>query len=279
MVLSLCQVKRIPYYIWYTQIMELYVKVISFNFLKFLSYPFEIIGYLAKRTSSLGFLILFWSLVAASSDNTIRLESIIPYFLIASSVGTLLLVDSLPFAGFLHDTVQLGDLNNYLIRPMSALPYLYATYVGRLGMSIVFSLVILIAGVGIIRPTVEVILLFPVSLLIAFVISLALNVLIGIVAFHTTEAKSIKNVFLHIIRILSGLFIPLQFFPEEIRSLVLLSPFPSVIYVPTSLLQAKEVTPELVNQLVVGGVWAVVLLAIAYVAWGLALKQYEAVGI
>jgi len=121
--------------------------------------------------------------------------------------------------------------------------------------------------------------LLPIALLNCFAIGLAFNVLSGSLAFFTVESSGIKNAIGHMSHFLAGGLIPLYLFPDTIEKLLLLSPFPSMLYVPTVLLQNTKTPTELLPAILAGLLWSGVLLAWSLATWRAGLKRYEAVGI
>lgn len=260
--------------------MELYWNIVKFNFFRFLTYPFEIIAGVAKRSASIVFLILFWSIIGKYSSNLINLKDIISYFLIASSVNAFVMAEYIVFGDWISDIVKQGDLNNFLIKPVSILPFLYSTYFGKIGLRLCFSVITLILGLLISPPqSLTAVILFIIFLIIAIIISFSFNIFVGVLAFYITEVKGIRNAIGHFVGILSGASAPLTLFPLGLKEFILLTPFPYMIYGPTNSLKINTVDANVVNSLAISTFWAVILLVIAYLVWQRGIKEYEAIGI
>jgi ABC-2 type transport system permease protein len=258
--------------------MRIYLSIVKFNFLKFFSYPYEIVGGTTKRVCDLLLLLLFWSIVAKT--NHINMEQIVSYFLIATSISNLGTFGALSFAGTINEMVQYGELNNYLIRPLNTILYLLATFTGRVGVAHIFSLTTFIIGVTLVHQTsLYIYLIFLLSVFYALVISVSVNVFVSIISFYTTEAKGIRNVMIHVLRLFSGLWIPLNFLPEQFKSVMFALPFSHVIYFPVHILQQKTLSNSDYSSVMISGIWAVVLPFFAYLLWKFSIKRYEAVGI
>ena len=69
--------------------MTVFLDIIRFSFLRFFSYPFEIIATTSKRIFEIIFLVLFWSIYIQSSGANISITQITAYFLIAMGVADL----------------------------------------------------------------------------------------------------------------------------------------------------------------------------------------------
>ena len=69
--------------------MTVYFDIIRFSFLRFFTYPYEIVASVLKRVVEIAFLALFWSIYIKSSGISVSISQIIAYFLIAMGVADL----------------------------------------------------------------------------------------------------------------------------------------------------------------------------------------------
>jgi ABC-2 type transport system permease protein len=260
--------------------LKLLFEVAKFNALKMLAYPWELVAFFIQRFIGLFFLALFWFAVSQSSTTLQSFRSLIAYFLVASAVRDLTFSYNMKFGSGLLKMIKSGEITNYLIKPISSIPFLFFAFVGQTWMSLVYSTFTLIAGL-IILPPLGIInyLAFIVFCILAFIVSISCNLLVGIVSFYVVEAGGIKNMFNHIIRILSGALIPLTLFPEMMRTLTLLSPFPLFAFTPTYVLQNALSWRELTQLFAISLFWAIGLFFTMTYLWKRALKQYEGIGI
>ncbi|MDQ3099496.1 MAG: ABC-2 family transporter protein [bacterium] len=260
--------------------MNLYWNIIKFNFFRFWTYPFEVLAVIGKRTTSIIFLTLFWTIIGKYSTNPVNLKDITSYFLIASAVNTFVMAEYTVFGDWISEIIKQGDLNNYLIKPVNILPYLYSTYFGKIGLRLSFSAFTLILGLIISPPqSFTSIGLFIVFLALAIVISFSFNIFIGVLAFYITEVKGIRNSVGHFISILSGASAPLTLFPVGLKEFILLTPFPYMIYGPINGLKTNVLDISVFKGLAISLIWAIALLVLAYLVWQKGIKKYEAIGI
>ncbi len=233
-----------------------------------------------KRILMLSFLVVFWSLISEASNNTINITDIISYFLIAQGVGELLMADNTNFGRTIRRAVKRGSINQVLIRPVELISYLYFTTLGERGVAMFWAIGSIIIGIIINKGiTIYGIILFPLFFFSAFFIAFAYNLFEGAISFVFTEVSGIKNSLHHITRVLSGLVVPLTFFPEGLRNIVNLSPFPAMISAPTNALKLQDFTSETFNLLLISFFWAIFLNIVVTLFWKKALKKYEAIGI
>lgn len=260
--------------------MNVYTDIIRFNFLRFLAYPIELWAAVLKRVLTVGFLLLFWSIIANSSDGAIELRPLVSYFLISSAIDDVIGVQGLRFGKYLGGSIKDGSINNYLIRPLKVIPYLYSADTGSRSLSLILSVFTFGLGIAMNPPATALsVAIFGAFMLLATLISLAFNIMIGTVYFHSPEATNFRLSFSHVLKVFSGALIPLHFFPEGLRQFVMLSPFPSMIYVPAVSLSQSGPGNLMAQSFFVGLFWAIALLAIAAAWWKKSIRSYDAVGI
>ncbi|MCX6738558.1 MAG: ABC-2 family transporter protein [Candidatus Parcubacteria bacterium] len=259
---------------------KLLLEVAKFNALKMLAYPWELVAFFIQRFIGLSFLAIFWFAVAQSSSTVLDFRHLIAYFLISSAVRDLTFSYETKFGREIMRMVKKGEISNYLIKPVPSIPFLFSAFAGQTWMALLYSAVAMIAGLIILPPTGMInFFSFFVFLILAFFVSISFNLFVAILSFYVVEANGIRNMFNHIIRILSGALIPLTLFPEVLRNITLLSPFPLLAFTPTYVLQNTLPWQDITQLFLVSSAWAIGLSLIASFLWKKALKKYEGVGI
>lgn len=260
--------------------MKLYTSIVKFNWRKILAYPFEIIAYFVSRFVVLGFLALFWYAMARSSSGEIDFKPLVAYFFVAAAIRELTFGNDTRFGRFIQQLVIRGDINNYFIKPIKTVPFLFFTFAGETWMGIIYAFVTLALGLVILPPlNLLNIFAFLISLCFAFVLSICFNVLIGMISFYSPEAGGFRNVFNHINKILSGSLIPLNLFPENIRGFLMLLPFPFAVFTPVYVLQNQLSWVELFGLFATALTWSIILILITRYFWRRSIKNYEGIGI
>lgn len=261
--------------------LKIYYKVFHSTFLTILAYPYELLITIVEPLLAIGFLVLFWSIVSKASDHPINLANTIAYFIMVEFVAIWALnPQGLNFANYIGFRIKTGRLSQSLIRPVKVLPYLLFENRGYFGVDFIFSSLLFTIAVLIKRNiTFTQISWFLVFLILAFLITLSFCILLGALAFTTKEINSLRHSFSHIIKILSGAWVPLSYFPEKAQHLLNCTPFPSVIYTPINVLQNDLPLNQILHQLKVTSIWAVLLLTISIFVWKHNLKKYEATGL
>lgn len=257
----------------------IYFDIFRFQLLRNIAYPFEILAHILKRILWIFFLIFFWSWIAKGND-AINLREMGSYFLIATGIQDVTMSTWSIFSWNMGMMIKDGSINNLLMKPLSVIPAIYSFSVGRNMIRLVYSLILIVVGVSINPPeSVLSVVLFLAFLVNAFVISFAKNILEGTMYFHMTDAWGVRSSLNHIITVFSGAQVPLFLFPDTFRSILMLTPFPYMVYAPTHALTINRVTPDVLQGLLIGLFWALLLNLISFYFWRVSLKKYEAIGI
>jgi ABC-2 type transport system permease protein len=122
-------------------------------------------------------------------------------------------------------------------------------------------------------------LLFFIYLAIIFLFSFAFLGSISLLSFWVTEAYAIRWAATILVRFLSGILVPVLFFPESIQKLLYLSPFPYLAYAPIQLLSNSLSLTKAWEGLLTLCVWTVVTWGIYLLLFRRGIAKYEGVGI
>ena len=260
--------------------MKLYLAVVKFNWLKILAYPFEIIAFFACRFAALGFLALFWYAVAQSSSGSLDYRPLVAYFLVAAAIKELTFSNDTKFGRYIQQMIMRGDISNYFIKPIKTVPFLFFSYAGETGLGVIYAFITLTLGLIILPPVSLInIVAFLIFLVLALIVSVCFNTLVGMISFYSSEGTGFRNAFNHMTKILSGALIPLNLFPSGIREYVLLLPFPALIFTPTYVLQNTLTLKELALTFTITLAWSLILIFLTRYIWHYSLRTYEGVGI
>lgn len=261
--------------------MTVYFDIIRFSFLRFFSYPFEIIASVLKRVFEVIFLIMFWTIYIKSSGATVSITQITAYFLIALGVADLTMARWGALSSTIGNQIKSGQISNYIIKPTRLIPTIYAISLGRNGLRLLLAVINIVLGLYLMPPKTPLsFLIFILFLVNAWAISFAYNVLEGTLFLHFTDASGIRNSLQNFIRILTGTMVPLYMFPSPLKEILRFSPFPSMVYLPANALSSSApILSSLATDLGIGLLWGIVLNFLAFSFWNYSMKKYEAVGI
>jgi len=231
------------------------------------------------RFIGLGGLLILWTVIYRDNPN-INVKEIVSYLLIANSIRDAIDAQHLKLSKEFITDIKLGTISSHLLRPVNTKLFFYFRFLGNRSVNLMFDVLLLIIGLSINPPkNVLGFILFIISILIALGLAFCFNVIVGIFAFWTTEASGLRNVANHIIKVFSGSLIPLSYFPELSRNIILLTPFPVLAYLPATFISGDIVLFENLRSLGVSLLWLILLIPLVNWLWLKGIKDYDAVGI
>jgi ABC-2 type transport system permease protein len=122
-------------------------------------------------------------------------------------------------------------------------------------------------------------LFFPLSLTLAFIISFHLDYLIGLTGFYTESIWGISITKEIIVSVLSGMLLPLQFFPAAVQQILAWLPFQAMYFTPLMMVTkpGQNVSVFLV-MLGVQAAWTAATFLICRLAYGRAIQVLRVAG-
>jgi ABC-2 type transport system permease protein len=120
---------------------------------------------------------------------------------------------------------------------------------------------------------------FPVSLLLAFIISFHLDYLVGLSGFYTESIWGISITKEIIVSVLSGMLLPLQFFPAAIQQVLAWLPFQAMYFTPLMMVtKPDQGVGVYLAMLGVQIAWACVTFLLCRLVYGQAIKVLRVAG-
>ena len=132
----------------------------------------------------------------------------------------------------ISDKIKTGDIAVLLTKPISMIDYYFAenlTCFLKVGIYFIFGILIGWFWAGPIDINGIQISLFAVSLIIAMISQILLQLLVGVIAFFTEENKAFNLIFQKLSFLL--VFTPLEFYPEIFQKILLCFPTTYIYYV------------------------------------------------
>jgi ABC-2 type transport system permease protein len=183
---------------------------------------------------------------------------------------------------YIHYEIREGIIANYLTKPLDFQIYALFANLGSLLMNLTAvtlptALVMLFVfkvkipfGVGLF--------LFPLSLLLAFLISFSIDYFIGLLGFYSESIWGISTTKEILVTVFSGALIPLQFFPEAIQK-VLFLPFQAIFNTPLMMItRPNQGLDVFLPMILIQIFWAVVLFILARLFYNRAIKVLRIAG-
>jgi len=265
--------------------MKKYWHIITNEIQRQFTYRASIAAYAFGNIAELVALTVIWTIVYRGIDsiNGYSSQEMISYVVFAWFFS--FLTTTYAFERNVARDIHLGTLSNLLVKPQSYIRYVMALATGRI--TIAF-LIVLVQGAivfSFFRNTLifsldwKTIILLVLMLIATYFINLFLSVLIGFIAFWTTEINGTYYSLKVFSRFMSGTFFPISLLPVFFVKASFFLPFVYTIYIPVQLYLGKISFAEGLKGLMMEMLWLVGLYAIIKIVWKAGLKKYESVGI
>ena len=256
--------------------MSRYLAVTRAGFMLGIVYRFTFIFTLVGNVIYLGVAYYLWSSIFKHSDviRGMTFNETFLYVGLGSSVFVLLKTYT---DWFIHGDIREGTIANYLIKPVDVGTYYMFSSMGLflfnttvitiptfLLLAFVFK-VHFVLGPGL--------LLFPISLFLAFLIIFHIDYFVGLFGFYTESVWGLSTTKEIIITVFSGALIPLQFFPDTLQKILLRLPFQAIFHTPISMITHPDQGWDVfVSMLAVQIFWVIVMFISAKLLYGQAVK-------
>jgi ABC-2 type transport system permease protein len=178
----------------------------------------------------------------------------------------------------ISDRVRTGDIAVDLARPVDLQLAWLATDLGRacyaLGLRAVLPLVVGALTFGVRLPhDPAAALLLPLSVALAVVVSFGCRFALNLMAFWVIDIRGLSTFYVLLSNLLSGLVIPVQFFPGWLHAVAVATPFPSIIQTPTDLFTGQATGTGAVVAVAVQAAWALVMLGVGRLVLARAVRR------
>jgi len=135
--------------------------------------------------------------------------------------------------------IREGMIASYLIKPIDLQLYELFLSFGYFLMSLsaitIPTILLLIFVFRVEIPLGIGLVIFPFSLILAYLLSFCFDYFIGLLGFYTESIWGLSITKEIIVTVLSGALIPLQFFPDAIQKVLLWLPFQAIYYTPLTM--------------------------------------------
>ena len=179
--------------------------------------------------------------------------------------------------------VRLGRIASQLLRPVN---YPLAKLVASLGQS-TFRLVFFTLPIAVVLgwlfhvplpPTWGAVVGVSISVVLALLVMGGVNFLVALAAFPLKHIEGLIWTKHGAVQILSGLLVPLHFFPPGLSVVLHALPFAAISQTPTLIYLGKTQGGDVLTMLGVQVMWAAVLWGLAAWLWGLAIRRLTVQG-
>lgn len=181
------------------------------------------------------------------------------------------------------DRVRTGDIAIDFVRPLDPQVAYLAGDIGRAGINLVArGLPTLLVGALLFD------LAWPpgalswatgvVALALAVVVAFAGNFVINLLSFWLTEVRGVTLLWMITAGLLCGLYLPVPWFPDWLRTIAQWSPFPSMLQNPIDILAGRVVGSDIGRSIATQLFWALALLALGQIVLRAGRRHLEVQG-
>lgn len=178
---------------------------------------------------------------------------------------------------YLYSLVREGRIAFDILRPAGFVPQMLAHLVGGTLSMVLFAvaalpLVALVGTLGL-PASPAAFGYWLLSLLVAFGISMLLNLIVSLGAFWTTELGAFSMLYALVSQFLAGVLVPLYFFPGWLRTVAELLPFQAMTFTPVAIYGGQLAGGEAVQAIGVQLLWILLLAGAVRMIWSRALHR------
>lgn len=253
-----------------------YLAVVRATYMIGLVYRFGFLFSMLGNIVYLGVAYFLWRSIYQNSENIRGLTFNETFIYIGLGSAIFILLKTY-IDWILHYEIREGIIATYLIKPINLGLYMLSGGFGSLLMSltaITIPTILLLTLVFKVNFTWGPgLLLFPVSLFMAFLISFNLDFFVGLLGFYADSVWGFGTTKDIIVAVFSGALIPLQFFPDAIRNVLYWLPFQAIYHTPLMMVTKPDQGWDvLLSMLSVQAIWVIVLFAATQLFFNQAVK-------
>jgi ABC-2 type transport system permease protein len=210
-----------------------------------------------------------WKAVYAGSKtsviNGMSFNEVFVYLILAAGVFNMLHV-YIEWAVASHITY--GQIVNELTKPVDYQLHLLFYSIGvacsnLLMITMPTLLIFFLVFKPLIHLTVTNLVFFGIALILSFLINFYFDYIIGIISFYTKSILGFITAKEGIVMLLSGLIIPISFFPEPLRQIVMWLPFQAALNIPVTIFNSPNLPiMEYLRLISIQAFWVAALFAI-----------------
>lgn len=244
-------------------------------------YKFDFFLGTAKYAVAILLMSLLWSAVErVANEPTFTHQETVTYFFFAAILYSL----SNFHPWNIESDIRLGGLSKYLVKPIHIRLHYFSYQLGSVLVetilkALIFVPVLHLIGFPLPLPSIASLSLFIMFLPLIFICSFLILTTISMLTFWLTEAYAIRWATTSIIRIQSGVLVPIAFFPQWYQNTSFFLPFQHLAFTPIQLIQQKISSSVALQSWVILLGWTIIFYFIQTAIWKKGVYEYEGTGI
>lgn len=259
--------------------------LVNVAFIRELQYRANFFLSIFKLIIPIGINVVFWNAVFSNSTKSIiygyTYDNMMKYIVCVNLINMIISVN---FAYDVATDIHSGQLNNFIIKPISYTSYRMFLHIGSKLLVFVFFIVsctvffFITSSGGNNNITILRSLSFIIGLFLAGILNNFIFYCISLSAFWLTQTGYMFWVLQELINILSGAIFPLTIFGNGYVSISHWLPFEYIVHFPTNIFLNKVTSQEIILGITVQVIWIFMLFILSKILWKYGTKKYIAVG-
>lgn len=263
--------------------MTKYWEVFKVSWQQNLIYRLNFVLWRVRSISQLILVYFIWWTVFKSQEHAFgyTIDSIITYILVAALIRAIVLSTRVTD---MISQINDGSVVNFLIKPLGFIRYYLARDAADKLFNISFYIIEVCALILILKPQIIIqtnaliIMWFLLATIGGLIIYFCINFIISLTSFWTENSWGplfLMSIFLEGFG--GGLF-PIDILPKSIFNILMLTPFPYLIYFPAKLYLGTMEYQEIIRGFVIISIWIIILVLLMKRILRAGLRHYSAVG-
>ena len=261
-----------------------YISVLRTNWIQALEYRANALVGLLAILSGLFIEYQIWHLIFETKGYTtvknFEFNELIVFIFLSIIIGQL--KSSWHSSGEMIRAIRTGEINKYLIRPVSYFWYHFMMFIGFNSLYYIVYSFILLAFTFIfpnmIFQTLSSILYFIIALGLSIYLSYCIYFIMVCFAFWFGEVRSLVVSYNLAMLVLSGQYVPIRFFPDSVLSIINWTPIRYLVDFPVSIATGILPKEKWLEGIFIAMAWCLVLSLFSSIIYKLGIKDYEAYG-
>lgn len=263
-----------------------YKAFLKTGLLNVLAYKFNVFSWLFVSVASLVCLFFLWSAVYSNSPDAVingfTFKEIVSYTVIVNIFG--FVMGGGETQDIINDEIKNGTIAMSLIKPISyRLRFIFSSLGSLIASNVIIGIPLLVIATIILTANdfmkIEspgkfalFVMMFFVAQVLAKLLFDVIDYIFGLISFYTMASFGLFQIKEDVICFLSGVFIPIAFFPGWTEKLVNLLPFAGMAQNPTLIYLGRMSVVDALYSMGLQIIWLVILETFAYLFYQKAIK-------
>ena len=259
--------------------MKTYLAFAQKAFQKTLTYRFELWVELFINVLFMLIYVYLWKALYTGRESVegYDLNGILTYIIVSQTLLTFNF--TLRTARIIEEKVRTGEVVTDLMKPVDFQLMMLGTAAGTSFHTMLFNMLpkfllfYVILSISL-PPSILAVCIFIFSVILGYVILFSIEFLIGILAFWIVEIRGIYyTVTWGISWLLSGYFLPLEFYPNFLAKIAAVLPFRAVIYFPTAIYVGRLTGQDVISAILIQFIWVIALMCLGRLGYRAAFRK------